>query len=138
MKFSLFIQLERKDGRWAASRRTTKPGNAEILNAETIYILFVASVYERTAVLRNFNHLNFFQPITGQKTSWNIKALLSLVERNVQVDSHQKYFCYRQSSQNIAKHLRQNSIPILRRQNGLNTFETRTRQENNRKRFWLN
>ena len=53
MKFSLFIQLERKDGRWAASRRTTKPGNAEILKAETIYVRFVASVYERTAVLRN-------------------------------------------------------------------------------------
>ena len=67
VKFSLFIQLERKDGRWAASRRTTKPGNAEILKAETIYVRFVASVYERTAVL--FKHLNFFQPITGQKTS---------------------------------------------------------------------
>ena len=56
----------------------------------------------------------------------------------VQVDSYQENLLYRQSRQNIAKHLRQNSIPILRRQNGLNTFETRTRKENNRKRFWLN
>ena len=42
----------------------------------------VVSTYERTTVLRNFDHLHFIQPIRGQDC--NVKGVMSSVERSVE------------------------------------------------------
>ena len=44
--------------------------------SEAIYVPSVEKEYKRTTVRWNFNHLNFFQPMIKQQTSWKFKAVM--------------------------------------------------------------